>query len=226
MNVVKEHFETEAKAFDEIIMKLIPFYDQMVEALVSAIPYDRKAFIDVIDLGCGTGTIARKVVERFPNATITCIDLAENMIEMAKDKLSFHMNSRFMIKDFNYYQFDQKYQVVVSSLALHHLLTDDDKKIFYQKIYNSLEKGGAFYNADVILASNEKLQKAYIDKWVAFMGQTVSMNEIENNWLEKYRAEDHPARMMDQLYWLSKIGFRDVDVIWKYYNFAVYGGIK
>jgi hypothetical protein len=26
--------------------------------------------------------------------------------------------------------------------------------------------------------------------------------------------------------WMSEIGFADADVIWKYYNFAVYGGVK
>jgi tRNA (cmo5U34)-methyltransferase len=31
---------------------------------------------------------------------------------------------------------------------------------------------------------------------------------------------------MDHLKWLKKVGFKDVDVIWKYYNFGVYGGIK
>jgi hypothetical protein len=31
---------------------------------------------------------------------------------------------------------------------------------------------------------------------------------------------------MDQLDWLSQIGFKELDVVWKYYQGAVYGGIK
>jgi tRNA (cmo5U34)-methyltransferase len=31
---------------------------------------------------------------------------------------------------------------------------------------------------------------------------------------------------MDQLAWLAEIGFSEVDVVWKYFNFAVYGGRK
>lgn len=38
--------------------------------------------------------------------------------------------------------------------------------------------------------------------------------------------EDRPAKLIEQLNWLAEIGFTDVDVIWKYYNFAVYGGLK
>jgi tRNA (cmo5U34)-methyltransferase len=31
---------------------------------------------------------------------------------------------------------------------------------------------------------------------------------------------------MNQLVWLQDMGFSEVDVIWKYYNFSVYGGRK
>jgi tRNA (cmo5U34)-methyltransferase len=31
---------------------------------------------------------------------------------------------------------------------------------------------------------------------------------------------------MDQLAWLKDLGFSEIDVIWKYYNFAVNGGRK
>ena len=38
VNLVKEHFESEAKEFDGIILNLIPYYNQMIESLVMAIP--------------------------------------------------------------------------------------------------------------------------------------------------------------------------------------------
>jgi hypothetical protein len=54
----------------------------------------------------------------------------------------------------------------------------------------------------------------------------VSREEIQVRWNPKYEAEVRPARLTDQLAWLAEIGFADVDVIWKRYNFAVYGGRK
>jgi tRNA (cmo5U34)-methyltransferase len=226
MSLVKDHFETEATEFDSIILKLIPYYGQMIDALSATIPFSKTDYFDVIDLGCGTGTIAKTIAEQYPNSTITCLDLSENMIEMAKNKLSFHLNTRFLIKNFKYLNFDQKYHVVLSSLALHHLESDGEKKMFYQKIFNNLHKGGVFFNADVILGANQKIQNEYMNKWVHFMKKNIPDNEIENNWLKRYENEDHPSKLSDQLNWLSGIGFRDVDVIWKYYNFAVYGGVK
>ena len=62
--------------------------------------------------------------------------------------------------------------------------------------------------------------------WRQFMQRSVSRQEIEEKWIPKYKDEDRPAKLIDQIYWLKDIGFKDVDVVWKFYNFAVYGGFK
>jgi tRNA (cmo5U34)-methyltransferase len=226
MNHVKKHFEEEAREFDPIILRLIPYYPQMMEALLAAIPFDSHQAIKVIDLGCGTGTIAKRIKEKFPLAKITCMDFAEGMISMARIKMAASSDIRFQVGDFRTYSFDQKYDVVVSSLALHHLETDQEKMSFYRKIYDALNPNGVFYNADVILAANAHLGQVYIEKWKEFMRKQVPEDEINNKWMLTYQNEDHPARLMDQLAWLNEIGFMDVDILWKYYNFAVYGGQK
>jgi tRNA (cmo5U34)-methyltransferase len=221
---IKHHFEEEAEAFDKTILKLIPHYTEMIDALVLSIPFNQNAPIGVIDLGCGTGTAARKIKDVFPNAKISCLDIAENMINLAREKLGGCADC--YVSDFYNFEFDKKYDVIVSSLALHHLENDDDKKMFYRKIYNALNDNGVFYNADVVLGSNDRLQELYLAKWKAFMNKTVSLDEIENRWMVNYRTEDRPTRLINHLGWLNDIGFHDVDVVWKYYNFAVYGGRK
>ncbi len=224
--LIKDHFETEAKEFDEIIVKLIPYYDQMVRALIDSIHCDNLAPIRIIDLGCGTGTISMRISEKFPNSKIVCLDIASNMIQIAKHKLSQHKDAEFLVGDFSKIDFEGKFDVVVSSLALHHLDTDNDKKTFYQKIYHLLNDSGVFINADVVLASTDYQQEIYMDRWIEYMNRQVSKEEILSKWIPTYNSEDKPAKLIDQLKWLEKIGYRNTDVIWKYYNFAVYGGVK
>lgn len=223
---VKNHFEEEAKEFDRVILKLIPFYEEMINALILSIPFKKEELIKVIDLGCGTGTIASKIKETFPNSQISCLDMAENMIKMAQIKLGENKNVVYHIGDFYSFDFDKKYDVVISSLALHHLAEDEDKKMFYQKIYNALTDRGVFYNADVVLGSNNHLQELYMTKWKEFMSKNVSLDEIENKWIMKYKDEDRPTSLIKHIKWLEEIGFKNVDVVWKYYNYAVYGGYK
>jgi tRNA (cmo5U34)-methyltransferase len=226
MNVVKQHFEEEAAEYDQIILRLIPYYPEMIKALLAAIPLKKSDPMAVIDLGCGTGTIARCIVQAFPQARVTCLDLAENMIEMAKLKLAGFPETRFQVGDFKDYRFDDTYDVVVSALALHHLVTDAEKIDFYRKIHAALRPQGIFYNADVILGSSPTLQAAYLEKWREFMHRQVSEEEITHKWLPKYYNEDRPAKLIDQVAWLADLGFVEVDIIWKYYNYAVYGGRK
>ena len=56
--------------------------------------------------------------------------------------------------------------------------------------------------------------------------QMLRGDEILDKWIPAYETEDRPAKLIDQLKWLEAIGFHSVDVVWKYYNFCVYGGMK
>jgi tRNA (cmo5U34)-methyltransferase len=226
MNEIKDHFEKEAHFYDEIILKLIPYYKEMVNSLASSIPCDKEASIQILDLGCGTGSISKAILEKFPKAKCTIIDISREMLRIAESKIGKNAINKSICEDFYELTIENKYDVVASSLALHHLITDEDKKAFYSKIFNMLKPNGIFLNADVVLGSNEYFQHNNMEKWIAYMHRSCSMDAITNNWLVKYRNEDKPAGLIDQIKWLEDIGFSDVDVIWKYYNFAVYGGLK
>ena len=217
---IKNHFEEEAKEYDTIIQKLIPYYNQMVEALVSVIPFAKESVFSVIDLGCGTGTISKSVKNKFPNVNITCVDISRNMLEIAKNKIGGNVNC--IQADFNSFNFPQKYDLVVSSLALHHLENDSDKLEFYRKIHASLNPGGVFVNIDVVLGSDDFIQELYIKKWREFMEKSISAEDIDGKWLPNFYAEDRPAKLTTHLNMLSECGFTDIDVICKYYDVAVY----
>jgi len=221
---IKKHFEEEANKFDIIIQKLIPNYNQMIDALVSVIPFSNERIFSMIDLGCGTGTISQSIKSRYPNAKITCVDIAGKMLEIAKDKIGG--NIICIQADFNEFEFPNNYDLIVSSLALHHLENDNDKLAFYKKIYSSLNESGVFINIDVVLGSDNDIQDVYMKKWKEFMSKNVSDEEINNKWLPTYYAEDRPTQLITHLDMLKKSGFSCVDVIYKYFNYAVYIGKK
>jgi tRNA (cmo5U34)-methyltransferase len=225
MNNVKSSFEKLAFEFDLVMPQVIPFYKDMVESLVQAAALDRTGPVRVIDLGCGTGVVSKRIKEVFPEAQITCLDMAENMLEMARAKLSSYSGLRFVLSDFSSYSFDGRYDIVVSSLAIHHL-DDPGKKILYAKIHDALAEGGIFLNADLVLGASESLQRLYMRQWEAFMLEHRPADEVRTKWIAGYAGDDRPAKLADQFQWLNEIGFRAVDVVWKYYLFAVYGGRK
>lgn len=224
MEKVKHHFENEAEEYDKIILELIPYYTEMIDALVSSIPFDNERKLRVIDLGCGTGKISKEISKKFPNAEFTCVDIAQNMLNIAESSLK--EKAEYLNIDFNNLIFSGKYDLAVSSLALHHLSDEKDVFDFYGKIYDSLNDDGLFINADVVLGSTKTLQEMFIKKWVAYMNRSVTMDEINNKWLSAYYQEDRPISLMKHLEFLNKRNFKNIDIIWKYFNYAVYIGEK
>jgi len=221
---IKEHFESEAKRFDKVFYKIAPFYKEAIEALVLTLPFEDGKKPKIIDLGCGTGNITKAVKERYPDASVACLDLAQNMIEMAKAKLKKYRGIEYWIGDIRKYDYSNKPDAVISSLVLHHL-DKKGKREFYQKIFNVLSKGGVFYTADFVLPPSSYLSKAYTEQWKKFMRKSFSSGQI-NDILTKHKEEDKPAELIFEIELLREVGFRDVEVVWKNYNFAVYGGVK
>lgn len=220
MERVLSHFEQEAKEYDEIIARLIPDYELMVSILVDFINEDRQDHFSVIDLGCGTGTLSKAIALRFPRAAITCVDISEKMLQIAESKLETDIAT--IHADFGQFVFPKKYDVIVSSLALHHLEKDADKLSFYKKIYAALPAGGIFMNIDVVTAGNDRIQKLYMDYWKDFMISNTSVDEVESKWLPNYYAEDRPAPVRTHFKLLEQSGFHQMDCVYKRYNYAVF----
>lgn len=220
-------FETEAKKFDNVIPLLIPFYNEIYNILIDSIPFYRNVPIKILDIGCGTGTFAKILKENFPYAKITCLDFAHNMIYVAKEKLShFKDDIDFLVGDFNNLNIKNEYEIIVSSFALHHIQSDKEKIQLYRNIYQALNENGIFITADIVLGVNNYIKNLYEKKWEEHIIKKLSNGELENRILEKYQADDNPSKLFDHLKWLEDSGFKDVETIWKYFNFAIFGGAK
>ncbi|MFH2069215.1 MAG: class I SAM-dependent methyltransferase [Candidatus Omnitrophota bacterium] len=221
---VKEHFNSEAGEFDSIITDRVPFYGLFIGALVNVLPFRKDEAIRVADLGCGTGAVARRVKERFPEAEITCVDFSPEMLSSARKELIGYTKILYHAGDVREFEF-KDYHAVLSSLCLHHIGSKKEKRNFFRKVREGLLLGGVFYIYDVITASSNILQDVYLREWKRSMSEKLSPPDVEET-LHKYREEDRPFALMDELRWLEEAGFKDVDVICKFYNGAVYGGVK
>ena len=225
LDTVKDHFDGEAGVFDSHVIKAVPYYAQMLEALISNITFEKGRVFSAVDIGSGTGTLAYLLKKRFPNTKIKCVDFSPKMLEAAKQKLKGFEGITFEQADIYNYSFKDNIDAVVSSLALHHLGTDADKKRFQEKSFEALNSEGIFINADIILATDEKRQQVCLEKWKEFNMQSMTDEQIYDT-THKYKTEDRPAVLMNEIENLRSIGFRSVEVFWRYYNFSVYGGVK
>jgi tRNA (cmo5U34)-methyltransferase len=222
---IKDHFEKEALLFDRFFFKVMPRYQELTQALVDSLPFRKTEKLKFLDLGCGTGNLAQKIISGYPRAQITCLDMAENMLKMARVKLGRNPNVSFWQGDIRDFDYSGKYDAIVSSMALHHI-EGREKTAFYRRLRKALKNGGVFITVDIFLSSNGHLQKFYMDKWKAYMRSNGLPDKRINDMIARHRREDRPVIFIDELAMLERAGFKDVDVIAKYYNFAVNAGLK
>ena len=226
MNKIKNHFEKEAAEFDQIMLMLSPYYPQMVDAVVSMALAKVKGPARVLDLGCGSGNISAQMLAKNDQLQITCLDISDNMLDLARNRLSSFKIIDYINAKVEDYAFDGVYDVVISSLALHHVQEDSVKQEMYKRIYSCLNEGGAFFNADITTTDDPHWQEVYTQKWKDFMLKSVSLDEIENKWVPRHEEYDSPKHLTNELDMLKQAGFKQTDVAWKYFMTTVYGAIK
>ncbi len=147
----------------------------------------------VLELGVGTGETARRVLERHPRASWTAIDANEAMLGHAREALPRADLRRGRLED---PLPDGPFDLVVSSLAVHHL-DGAGKRDLFRRVFDVLGPGGAFVLGDV------------------FVPEDPGDVQIEIDWVV-----DLPDRLDDQLEWLGAAGF-EAEPVWIYKDLAV-----
>lgn len=177
----------------------------------------------ILDLGAGTGILTELLYKQHPNADITLVDLSTKMLDIAKMKFNYN-NFSFVEADYLTYDFGEQYDIIVSSLSIHHL-TDEEKKVLYTRIYNFLKIGGIFINADEVCGATESTEKIYKEEDSNHLNKQ-DIPEKEKEIFRQRRLLDKPAKLLDTIQWYNGIGFKNVDVYYKYYRYFVIAGEK
>jgi putative AdoMet-dependent methyltransferase len=108
----------------------------------------------LVDLGCGTGNTT-KAVEFFDK--IYCVDVSQNMLNIATSKLKNEKNIIFIKTDllelFDDHQKFETVDTIISTYAIHHL-TQDEKHLLFEKVYILLPKGGKVVLGDLMFKNS------------------------------------------------------------------------
>ncbi len=130
--LIKKNFSRSAKEYD----KHAVLQKEMADRLLSSLPQiDPKR---VLDIGCGTGYLAEKLAEKFPQAEIVGIDIAPGMIEAAGKRK--RGNLFFRVDDGEELKEKEKYNLVVSNASLQWM---EAPKVF-ASVAALLDTGGIF----------------------------------------------------------------------------------
>ncbi len=107
----------------------------------------------VMDAGCGSGLLTRRLAKRVPRGKVYAVDIDSNMIKRAKNNLQFFDNVEIIQSSFTDIRIRRKLDVVFSNSALHWI--QDHRKVF-QKFWEMLNPiNVSSENNDISISSND-----------------------------------------------------------------------
>ena len=221
---VEQAFSEAAPDYDTWVKQALPAYEALFSVAVEIIPFAHDRPLEIADLGAGSGLFTRHVQSAYPNAAFTLVDASREMLDLARKRFQQRTDSfSFIEQRLEDFSEPERFDVVISSLAIHHL-EDADKRSLFKRIFNALRPGGAFIHVDQI-RGQPPFDRLYWETWLAKV-RTAGASEANIQTSIKRRKEfDHDARLSSQLTWLRAAGFV-ADCIYKHYFVAVFLALK
>jgi tRNA (cmo5U34)-methyltransferase len=172
-------------------------YDTLQSEIERAVrESDASAAPRVLDLGGGTGTTSRAVLDARPGARLVLVDESPDMLEVARETLPSGNVEGFVVADLADPLPDGPFDVVVSALAVHHL-DAAQKRALFANVHDRLGDHGRFALADVVVPVDPADARTPLSP-----------------------AYDKPDTAADLLDWLRGAGFT-ADIVWARRDLAV-----
>jgi SAM-dependent methyltransferase len=192
----------------------------------------------ILDLGAGDGILLATLLEAFPQASGVAVDFSPLMLEQAGQRLAgFGQRASRLEADLQSPAWRASlagpFDVIVSGFAIHHL-ADERKRSLYREIFGLLSPGGVFLNCEHVASATARIEHMFDDAMTEHLyqrrkekGEAVTLEQVRREFLQcPDRAANILAPVEEQCRWLREVGFGDVDCFWKYFELAIFGGMK
>ena len=225
---IKKQFEFDeavAGVFDDMLLRSVPFYKENLNLQIDILKKILQTNDKVIDLGSSTGTFLIELSKQIDNINLTGIDSSDAMIKKSTQKAkAFASSAKFIKADFLNYDLSNS-KAIIANYTIQFIRPLKREKLI-QKIYNSLSNESIFLMSEKLITENKKLNKIMIDLYYKYKKQKgYSEYEIA----AKREALENvliPYTMQENIEMLKNAGFNEIDVIFRWNNFATFIAFK
>lgn len=212
-------------AYDENVPKVIPFYSELSEQVISVI---RAFFPDkrlaLLDTGCGTGTFALKALERLDIQRLTLCDPSENMLNDARAKLAGR-NCELLDIGSEKMMFVNEFDVV-TAIQSHHYFDRPTREKAVANCFKALKNGGIFIyfeNTAPLTDTGREILLKRLGEYQLSSGRT---QEETDSHLARYGVEYFPINIKEHLEMLEQTGFEVCELFWQSYMQCGFYAVK
>ena len=219
-----EFDEEVANVFDDMLNRSIPFYKENLNLQIDILTNFLNENDKVIDLGSSTGTFLIELAKR-KKLNLIGIDSSDAMIKKAILKAkAFGVDIKFLKQDFLECDLTHS-KAIIANYTIQFIRPIKREKLI-QKIYNSLKKDGIFLMSEKLITENKKLNKIMIDIYYEYKKK---MGYSDFEIAQKREALENvlvPYTMNENIEMLKNAGFQEIEVIFRWNNFATFLAFK
>lgn len=182
----------------------------------------------LLDVGCGAGNYAIKLLERLPGLDVDLVDLSRPMLDRAQERVGARTPGTVCTMQADVRELPLErgcYDVITAAAVLHHLREEGEWRAVFEKFYATLRPGGSLWISDLILHSIPAVQALMDRRYGAYL-EALRGAAYRDHVLAYIEREDSPRPLLFQLDLLRTVGFRRVDVLHKNSVMAAFGAVK
>ncbi len=174
MEKMDEFFAVRAEGYDEHMLNEVGGCRECYAKMAELVPVGTK---NLLDLGCGTGLELKGIFERFPDVSVTGIDITKAMLDRLSEK---YQGKNIILICGDYFTADlgrECFDTAISFQTMHHF--SHEKKIgLYRKIRDSLKSGGVYIECDYMVETQAEEDKWYSENARIRKEQGISDDEF------------------------------------------------
>lgn len=215
MNTTGKDFSFDAvNDFDQHIEQSIPNYGHINELVLLISSYFVKSGHNVYDIGCSTGSLLRKLSELHTDkqAGFFGYDISANLLPASSGRLNFI--NQDITKSEVYFN---NAQLILSIFTLQFVNVNDRIRLL-SKIYQSLNKGGAFIICEKVYSNSGLIQDIFSFTHYDMKAKSFNQDDILGK-QQKLREIMMPLSAEENVETFKEAGFKTMDQFFQSLNF-------
>ena len=202
--------------YDKQIVNSMPYYNEFAGQIIDVLQCTGRKSFEWLDLGCGTGSLAEKVLEVFPESKFVLVDPAENMLDQARARFKEY---DFGFADVGSQDFPAMEECfdVISAVQCHHYLNKTERLHVTEKIYKSLRFGGYYFCFENIISEDPDITDFEMRRWAEYRIRHGYERSDMENFLARRGKNYFPITVKEHIAVLKQAGFEKIHVFWRSY---------
>ena len=227
---IRERFDNDVERFSNLETGQTATMDAplVMELVVQAAARTNPDATNMLDLGCGAGNYALKMLSYVPDLAVTLVDLSRPMLERARQRVAEAGGKHVRMMQGDIRDLDlgaPQFDIILAATVLHHLRGEDEWRAVFGQLFRALKPGGSLWIADHIEFAHPPLQAMMQARWGDYLSG-LKDDSYRDHVFAYVAQEDTPRPLLFQTDLLRDVGFTQVSVLHVNTLFAAFGAVK